>query len=160
MCVVLLHQNDWQWSSLEGSYLYFAPSFDLQPSSMESLQEPRLVICRLHDRNEASVTSSYQFLLPLPNVKLADSSAYSAVTKPVAGLHHVRCANVLNLVMRLPWENFEILIFCVGASRSFPFPPPLHYHYALLVWAIGTSVVPRNWAMKGCIWSKMEATPT
>ena len=34
---------------------------------------------------------------------------------------------VLNLVMQLPWEKFEILIFCAGTSRSFPSPPPLHY---------------------------------
>ena len=25
------------------------------------------------------------------------------------------------------------IIFHVGASRSFPFPPPLHYYYALLI---------------------------
>ena len=36
----------------------------------------------------------------------------------------------LNLVTRLPWEKFEILIYCVGASRSFPFP--FASHYALL----------------------------
>ena len=53
---------------------------------------------------------------PLSNAKIADSSGIWPVS-----------AIVLNLVMRLPWEKFEILIFRVGASRSFPSPPPLHY---------------------------------
>ena len=45
---------------------------------------------------------------------------------------YVQGALVLNLVTRLPWEKFEILIFYVGALHSFPFPLSLHYHYALL----------------------------
>ena len=36
-------------------------------------------------------------------------------------------------VVMLPWEIFEILFFHVGTSCSFPFTPPLHYHYALLL---------------------------
>ena len=47
----------------EGSYHYFTPSFNFQPSSMESLQEPGLVICRLFNRNKASTA------------KIADSSS-------------------------------------------------------------------------------------
>ena len=48
----------------------------------------------------------------------------------------------LNLVTRLPWEKFEILIYCVGASRSFPFP--FASHYALLLVSIGTSTSREN----------------
>ena len=44
------------------------------------------------------------------------------------GLRH-RC---LLLVIQLPWEKFEISIICVGASCSFPLPPPLHYYHTLL----------------------------
>lgn len=34
------------------------------------------------------------------------------------------------------WETFEILIFHMGDSCSFPFPLPPHYHYALLLLTI------------------------
>jgi len=37
----------------------------------------------------------------------------------------------LKIVTGLPWEHFQILIFCVVISRSFPFLPLLH-HNALL----------------------------
>jgi len=37
----------------------------------------------------------------------------------------------LNIVMGLPWERFQILIFCLVVVRSFTFLPLLH-HYALL----------------------------
>ena len=51
-----------------------------------------------------------------------------SITK-IANLTHrsgqlAACAGaiVLNLVIQLSWENFSILIFHVGALRSFPFP--------------------------------------
>ena len=58
------------------------------------------------------------------------------------GLRH----GFLLLVTRLPWEKFEISIICVGASRSFPSPPPLHYlscapgaaHQGILSFIAGT----------------------
>ena len=43
------------------------------------------------------------------------------------------CDSSLKIVTWLPWENFEILIICVGASRSFPLPRAYnHYHPYLL----------------------------
>ena len=44
---------------------------------------------------------------------------------------NIECTRLLNLVTRLPWEKFEILIYCMGTSRSFPFP--FASHYALLI---------------------------
>ena len=41
----------------------------------------------------------------------------------------------LKVVMGLPWEHFQILIFCVVVARSFPFLPLLR-QYALLLYVL------------------------
>ena len=43
------------------------------------------------------------------------------------------CHQRPNLVTGLSWENFEILIFHMGDSCSFPFPLPPHNHYVLQI---------------------------
>ena len=47
----------------EGSYCYSAPSMDLQPSSTESLQEPRLVTSQLLDRAATTFSSTAKLLI-------------------------------------------------------------------------------------------------